>query len=204
MNLFPDITLLLFAYLLGAIPFGYIFTSKYLGKNIMELGSGNIGSTNVERIGGKKLGLLTQVCDISKGLVPVSIVYVLNIKEIGFFREYFIYLVALATIIGHDFSIFLKMKGGKGVNTTLGASVLLAPVAVGISILIYFLVKWKFKTVSIGSIVLALTLLIFELVSHKVGLLFYYLLICTGLIIIKHIPNIKRLMHKTEPKAVDK
>ena len=202
MNFFPEIALILFAYLLGAIPFGYIFTRKYLGKNIMELGSGNIGSTNVERIGGKKLGLLTQVCDISKGLIPVSIVYILNIKGVYNFNEYYIYLVALTPILGHDFSVFLKLKGGKGVNTTLGASVLLAPVAVAISVLIYYLVKWKFKTVSIGSMVLALTLLIFELVSHKVGLLFYYLLICTLLIVFKHIPNIKRLLNKTEPTSV--
>ena len=202
MNFFPEIALILFAYLLGAIPFGYIFTRKYLGKNIMELGSGNIGSTNVERIGGKKLGLLTQVCDISKGLIPVSIVYILNIKGVYNFNEYYIYLVALTPILGHDFSVFLKLKGGKGVKTTLGASVLLAPVAVAISVLIYYLVKWKFKTVSIGSMVLALTLLIFELVSHKVGLLFYYLLICTLLIVFKHIPNIKRLLNKSEPKAL--
>lgn len=202
MNFFPEIALILFAYLLGAIPFGYIFTRKYLGKNIMEHGSGNIGSTNVERIGGKKLGILTQVCDISKGFFPVLIVYALNIKGVYDFKEYFIYLVALVSILGHDFSVFLNLKGGKGVNTTLGASVLLAPVAVGISILIYFLVKWKFKTVSIGSMVLALSLLIFELVSHKVGLLFYYLLICTLLIVYKHIPNIKRLLNKSEPKAV--
>ena len=139
---------------------------------------------------------------MSKGLILVLIVYVLNIKEICSLLEYYIYLVAIVTIIGHDFSIFLKLKGGMGVNTTLGASVLLAAVAVGISVLIYFLVKWKFKTVSIGSIVLALTLLIFELVSHKVGLLFYYLLICTVLILIKHIPNIKRLLNKSEPRSV--
>ena len=202
MNHFPEIALILFAYLLGAIPFGYIFTWKYLGKNIMEHGSGNIGSTNVERIGGKKLGLLTQVCDISKGLIPVLLVYSLNNKGIYNFSEYFIFLVALASILGHDFSVFLKLKGGKGVNTTLGATLLLAPVAVCISVLIYFVVKWKFKTVSIGSIVLALTLLTFELISNKVGLLFYYLLICTLLIVLKHIPNIKRLLNKTEHKAV--
>ena len=202
MNIFPEIALIVFSYLLGAIPFGYVFTRKYIGKNIMEIGSGNIGSTNVERIGGKKLGLLTQICDVSKGLIPVLIVYLLVIKGGYNFSEYFIYLVALASILGHDFSIFLKLKGGKGVNTTLGATLLLAPVAVLISVIIYFLVKWKFKTVSIGSMVLALTLLIFELVTDEIGLLFYYLLICTLLIVFKHIPNIKRLLNKTEHKAV--
>jgi glycerol-3-phosphate acyltransferase PlsY len=202
MNIFPEIALIVFSYLLGAIPFGYVFTRKYIGKNIMEIGSGNIGSTNVERIGGKKLGLLTQVCDVLKGLIPVLIVYLLIIKGGYHFIEYYIYLVALASILGHDFSIFLKLKGGKGVNTTLGASLLLAPVEVGISVAIYFLVKWKYKTVSIGSMVLALTLLIFELVSDEIGLLFYYLLICTLLIVFKHIPNIKRILNKTEPKAV--
>ena len=202
MNLFPEITLILFAYFSGAIPFGYIFTRKYSGKNILKLGSGNIGSTNVERIAGKKPGILTQVCDMSKGLIPVSIAYFLNLKGLYHFSEYFIYLVALATILGHDFSLFLNLKGGKGVNTTLGASLLLVPVSVCISVLIYFIVKWKYKIVSLGSIILALSLSISGLILYHVALPFFYLLICTGLIIFKHIPNIKRLINKTEPTSV--
>ena len=138
---------------------------------------------------------------MSKGLLPVALIYFLQIKNLHHFEEYYIYLVALATILGHDFSVFLKLKGGKGVNTTLGASLLLAPYSVFISVLIYFAIKWNYKIVSLGSISLTISLTITELLIHKVSLPFYYLLICSGLIIIKHIPNIKRLLAGTENKS---
>lgn len=204
MSLWPEIVLILTAYIIGSIPFGYIFTKEFTGKSILELGSGNIGSTNVGRIAGNKLAVLTQICDMSKGLLPVAVVYFLQIKNLHHFEEYYIYLVALATILGHDFSVFLKMKGGKGVNTTLGASLLLAPYSVLLSVMIYFAVKWKYKIVSLGSIVLAISLTITELVIHKVSFSFYYLLTCSVLIIIRHIPNIKRLLIGTENHSKDK
>ena len=198
MSLWPEILLILAAYIIGSIPFGYIFTRKFTGKSILDFGSGNIGSTNVGRIAGKKIAVLTQICDMSKGLLPVALIYFLQIKNLHHFEEYYIYLVALATILGHDFSLFLKLKGGKGVNTTLGASLLLAPFSVLLSVLIYFIVKWKYKFVSLGSICLAISLTICDLVIHGISSLFYYLLICSGLIIVKHIPNIRRLLNGTE------
>jgi glycerol-3-phosphate acyltransferase PlsY len=198
MSFWPDILLILTAYIIGSIPFGYIFTRKYTGKSILVLGSGNIGSTNVGRIAGPKISALTQICDMSKGLLPVALVYFLKIENFFHFEEYYICLVALATILGHDFSLFLKFKGGKGVNTTLGASLLLAPYSVFFSVLVYFVIKWRYKIVSLGSICLAISLALSELAIHKVSSLFYYLLICSGLIIIKHIPNIKRLLSRTE------
>ncbi len=198
MSLWPEILLILAAYIIGSIPFGYIFTRKFTGKSILDFGSGNIGSTNVGRIAGKKIAVLTQACDMSKGLLPVALVYYLNIENFHHLEEYDIYLVALATILGHDFSLFLKLKGGKGVNTTLGASLLLAPFSVLLSVLIYFIVTWKYKFVSLGSICLAISLTISDLVIHGISSLFYYLLICSGLIIVKHIPNIRRLLNNTE------
>jgi glycerol-3-phosphate acyltransferase PlsY len=155
MNLWPEILLVLLAYSMGSIPFGYLFTKKLTGKNIFDLGSGNIGSTNVGRIAGKKIAVLTQVCDMSKGLLPEALTYFLNTENIFHFEKHFIFVVALSTILGHDFSIFLKLKGGKGVNTTLGASLLLAPFSVAVSVLLYFLVKWKYNFVSLASICLA-------------------------------------------------
>jgi len=198
MSLWPEILLILAAYIIGSIPFGYIFTRKFTGKSILDFGSGNIGSTNVGRIAGKKIAVLTQACDMSKGLLPVALVYFLNIENFYHFEKYDIYLVALATILGHDFSLFLKLKGGKGVNTTLGASLPLAPFSVLLSVLIYFIVKWKYKFVSLGSICLAISLTISDLVINGISSLFYYLLICSSLIIIKHIPNIKRLLNNKE------
>lgn len=201
MSLWPEISLILLAYLMGAVPFGYIFTRKFTGKSILELGSGNIGSTNVGRIAGKKIAALTQVCDMLKGLLPVALVYFLQNRDFIHSDDYYICLVAFASILGHDYSVFLKLKGGKGVNTTLGASLFLAPYSVFISVLLYFVVKWKFKIVSIGSIIIAISLPLVEFMIHQLSFVFYYLVICAVLILIKHIPNIKRILNGTEPKS---
>ena len=198
MNLWPEISLVLVAYLIGSIPFGYILTKKFTGKSILELGSGNIGSTNVGRIAGKNIAALTQILDILKGFIPVALVYFIQSMNIFLFGEIFIYIVAFATILGHDFSVFLKFRGGKGVNTTLGASLLLAPFSVFISVFFYFVVKWKYKIVSLGSIVLSIVLTLSDLLVNKITFQFYYLLACSVLIFVLHIPNIKRLLNGNE------
>ena len=196
-----EILLILSSYLLGSIPFGYIFTKKFAGINIREHGSGNIGSTNVRRFAGSKVALLTQFCDMMKGLFPVAILLLIEYKRLYTFDEFFIYAVGLATILGHNFSVFLKFKGGKGVNTTLGASLLLSPYSVFASVLVYFLVKWYSNYVSLGSICLGITLTLTGLIIHKSSYIIYYLLICSLFIVIMHIPNIKRLMNRTESRS---
>jgi glycerol-3-phosphate acyltransferase PlsY len=201
MTMLISIVLVLFAYMLGSIPFGYIFTRRFTGKNILESGSGNIGSTNVGRIAGRKISALTQICDIMKGFLPVSLLWFLQEKNLFQFEGYCIFLVALAAILGHDFSVFLRLKGGKGVNTTLGASLLIAPCSVFISVLIYLILKWKFKIVSLGSIGLAISLPISDLIIHKISFTFYYLLLSSALIIILHFPNIKRLLKGNENRT---
>lgn len=191
----PEILILLFTYLWGSIPFGYLLTKKYLGKDILKLGSGNIGSTNVRRIAGKRLSIITQLMDMLKGLLPVALFMVFDPTTT---IPYYIYLLALAAIIGHDFSLFLKFNGGKGVNTTLGGSVLLAPYAVFISVIVYFIVKWRVRYVSVGSIVIAFTMPIIELIIYGISPTFYYLLICSILIFLRHIKNIIRLINGAE------
>ena len=201
MNLWPEISLVLVAYLVGSIPFGYILTKKFTGKSILGLGSGNIGSTNVGRIAGKKIAALTQLLDMLKGFLPVALVYLLQVMNIFHFEEIYIYIVAFATILGHDFSVFLKFRGGKGVNTTLGASLLLAPFSVFISVFFYFVVKWKYKTVSLGSIVLSILLPVSDLLVNEITFQFYYLSACAVLIVVLHIPNIKRLLNGNENRV---
>jgi len=196
-----EISLILVAYLIGSVPFGYIFTKQIAGINIREHGSGNIGSTNVRRVAGPKVALLTQLCDMFKGLLPVAAVMYVQFRNIYIFDAYFIYAVGLASVLGHNFSLFLKFKGGKGVNTTLGASLLLAPISVFASVLVYYLVKWRSRYVSLGSLFLAGTLTLTEFVIHPVSYLFYYLLSCTLLIVLMHISNIKRLLEGTESRA---
>jgi glycerol-3-phosphate acyltransferase PlsY len=196
-----EVLFVFIAYLVGAIPFGYIFTKRFAGINIREHGSGNIGSTNVRRVAGNKIAIATQLCDMLKGLLPVATVMYLQINNIYTFDTYFIYAIGIASVLGHNFSIFLKFKGGKGVNTTLGASVLLAPFSVFASVLIYFVVRWLSKYVSLGSLFLAVTLTLTDLIIHPVSELFYYLLTFTILIVVMHIPNIKRLIDGTERKV---
>jgi len=186
--------LLVLAYFSGAVPYGYLLTRKSTGLNILKEGSGNIGSTNVGRIAGKTVALQVQLLDMMKGLVPVALVLFLDTMAWMDFPDYFVYLVAFLTIIGHNFSVFLRFRGGKGVNTTLGATVLLAPIPVFLSVAVYFLVKWRFKFVSAGSMALAISLPVIAFLINASPNIQLYLLICSFMILIRHTGNLKRLM----------
>lgn len=191
-------------YVIGSIPTGYIMVKHFTGKNILKLGSGNVGSTNVKRTAGKTLGFLTLIADISKGIIPILVYLLVNtnnqpfnfLNSANLHPE--VYAIALATILGHDFSIFLKFKGGKGVNTTLGATLLIAPIPVIISVMVYMLVKWLYKYTSVGSLCIAITLPITQFCISGCSSTFYYLIICMILIIILHLKNIKRLLKNEE------
>lgn len=197
---FFGVIILCFSYCLGAIPFGYILTKRYTGKNILELGSGNIGSTNVRRNAGKRLSAIVQALDILKGFLPVLSFLLLQKTSWYQLPDYFIFLVALSPIIGHIFSVFLHFKGGKGVNTTIGAAVLLAPVEIVLAIGVYFIVKWQIKYVSAGSIALAVSLPISGIILGAEVYLELFLLICCLLILLRHKSNIRRLIEGNELK----
>lgn len=197
MNTGIQIAYIILSYLLGAIPVGFLLTRYAINKNILELGSGNIGSTNVRRVIGKKFSIITQLLDMTKGFLPVA-VFLLFGKDWMVVPDYYVFLVAFAPIVGHDFSIYLKFKGGKGVNTTLGASVLLAPYSVFTAAAVFYLVKWKFKYSSLGSIALALTLPLIEIIIHGPTPTFYYLLACMALMIFRLRENIVRLARHQE------
>lgn len=192
--------LLVIGYCLGSIPFGYILTKRFTGLNILELGSGNIGSTNVRRNAGRRLSVMVQVLDILKGFIPVALVLLL--KKAGWcdFPDYFTFLVALSTIIGHISSVFLRFKGGKGVNTTIGAAILLAPLEIAFAIVLYFIVKWQAKYVSAGSIALAISLPVSGAILGAEIYVEIFLSVCCFLILFRHLPNIRRLMVGKELK----
>lgn len=197
MSLGRPLFLLMLCYLWGSIPFGYLLVKKAMGKNIMDMGSGNIGSTNVGRVAGKKWALFTQLLDMAKGWLPVALFMFVEPQQQAL-PLHFIYALALAAILGHNFSIFLMFKGGKGVNTTLGASVLLTPWPVFIAVAVYFLVKWRFKYVSLGSLVLGFTMPLAEFIISGRTPGFYYLLIAMVLIVLMHHQNIRRLLNRNE------
>ncbi|PXX96836.1 acyl-phosphate glycerol 3-phosphate acyltransferase [Marinifilum breve] len=198
MTFFWDYALILIAYMLGSFPAGYVYTKISTGKDIRNFGSGNIGSTNVKRIAGSKISIYTQITDMAKGLLPVLFVLLIQEYQLLSISQLLIYFVALATILGHNFSFALKFKGGKGVNTTLGASVLIAPISVFISVAIYFIVKKGFKFVSLGSMAIAICLPLSAYFLGRDQHTILYLLACSLFIFVRHTANIKRLFKGTE------
>lgn len=198
MTFFWDYVLILTAYMLGSFPAGYVYTKISTGKDIRNFGSGNIGSTNVKRIAGSKISIYTQITDMVKGLLPVFFVLLIHKYQFLTISPSLIYFVALAAILGHNFSFLLKFNGGKGVNTTLGASVLIAPISVFISVAVYFIVKKGFQFVSLGSLAIAVCLpLSAYFLGHNQNVILY-LLACSLFIFIRHTANIKRLFKGTE------
>jgi glycerol-3-phosphate acyltransferase PlsY len=190
---FVHFIVLLICYLSGAVPFGFLLTRWFTGLNILEQGSGNIGSTNVGRIAGEKVARRVQILDMLKGLLPVLMLK-LSDQEAMHSPDYFIYLAAFASIVGHNFSVFLRFRGGKGVNTTLGSSFLLVPVEVLSSVIVYFIVKSRYQFASAGSLALALTLPVAGACLQRNYLEMTYLVCCSLMIVIRHVPNIKRLL----------
>ena len=138
-----------YSYFLGSIPFGLIITKKFLGKDIRDIGSGNIGTTNVLRTGNKSLAAATLLFDVLKGYVSIIIAY-------KYFNE-LVYLSALTCFIGHIFPIWLKFKGGKGVATYLG---IILGVSFELSIIfcvVWLLIAIIFRSVSYTHLTLPTT-----------------------------------------------
>ena len=130
--------LILCAYLLGAIPFGYLIVKERAGVDVRSVGSGNVGATNVLRVAGKLPGIGVLVMDMAKGCFPVLVGRLLGMApEI-------LAAAAVAAVLGHVFPVFLGFRGGKGVATAMGAFLALAPIATMTSVVTFILlVVWK-------------------------------------------------------------
>jgi acyl phosphate:glycerol-3-phosphate acyltransferase len=139
------------AYLLGAIPFGYLFVRYTMGQDVRTLGSGNIGATNVHRTAGRKAGIAVLVLDIAKGFLAVFIAAKLTGgSPMG------LAVGALAVMAGHAFPVFLGFKGGKAVASFIGAFLFIAPVALAAVLGVFVVVVALTKYVSLASMVSAL------------------------------------------------
>lgn len=134
------------SYIIGSIPFGY-FAGKVKGIDIREKGSGNIGATNITRILGWKIGSLVFIADIVKGAIPV-----LFLKTLGTFSENFPLTVGIATILGHNYSCFLRFKGGKGIATTAGVLIVWAPIALGITLSAWLIALGLTRIAAVASV----------------------------------------------------
>jgi glycerol-3-phosphate acyltransferase PlsY len=184
---------LIVSYLIGAIPTGVLLTRLAGVGDVRQAGSGNIGATNVYRVAGRRLGVLTLVGDALKGLFPVLFVTVglhLPAAQVG--------MVAAAAFLGHCYPIYLGFKGGKGVATALGIYLILSPSAILIALFLFAAVLWKWRYVSLASISAA------GAAPFLVGLLegslplFLATLFISAMVILRHRGNIRRLIDGTE------
>ena len=187
--------LVILGYLVGAIPFGLVF-GKCLGVDVRSAGSGNIGATNVIRLLGKKLGLLTLAADAAKAVLPMA--FAALILRGSPAADLWVALVGAAAFLGHIYPVYLGFKGGKGVATALGVFFYIQPMAVLICVIVFVIVVWLWGYVSLGSLIASALMPLFLLLSDKsgvdVGLAFFV----SVLIWFKHIDNIKRLIRHEE------
>jgi len=195
MSLSTNFYFIIIFYFIGSIPFALILTKLFGHGDIRDIGSGNVGATNVLRTGNKYLAFLVLCLDILKGLLPFII---LN----AFYDIKMIHLIFLChfAILGHIFPIWLKFKGGKGVATYIGF-------LFGVNSLLglFFLITWMavaliFRYSSLSSILASLVApLYFFFISsnHYIGFFLLYLFL---LIVLKHLENIKRLISRSENK----
>jgi glycerol-3-phosphate acyltransferase PlsY len=211
------------AYLLGSIPFGYLLVRLFRKEDIRSFGSGNIGATNVARSGAKGLGIATLVLDALKGFIAVAvaermntmhhsevsytsggeIVHVLTFPDLSTA----IALSAVFAILGHVFPVWLRFKGGKGVATGLGVFMAISPKAVGVALVVFAVVFFLTRFVSLASVVSAAVFPVVAIlmqrdsITRSVAFAMWFVAL---IIVLKHRANIVRLAEGTEPRFGNK
>ena len=179
-----------YSYLLGSIPFGLVLTKIFLKKDIREIGSGNIGTTNVLRTGKKSLAIVTLILDLLKGYFSITLTFI--------YFENLISYSALICFIGHIFPVWLKFKGGKGVATYLGVVLALSYKFFLIFGITWLVLSFLFRYASLSSIISSLIVFVFSyfFYSNFSLILFIFFII----IIYTHRENIVRLKNSEESK----
>ncbi|WP_215905211.1 glycerol-3-phosphate 1-O-acyltransferase PlsY [Wolbachia pipientis] len=179
------------SYILGSIPFSLIIT-KIKGINLREVGSGNIGATNVARTGNKFLAVLTLLLDSFKGFIAIYI------AQQFFDNDLWIYASAILAVLGHMFPIWLRFNGGKGVATTLGILIALNIPLASVFVFIWLIVFFTFRYSSLASLTAAVITVVASFFFQKE--LFLALLIVAILLFLKHHRNITNLLQGRERK----
>lgn len=191
------------SYLIGSINFSIILSRIIGKKDIRESGSGNAGATNMLRTYGKKMGVITLLLDVLKGVVVILLVRVVSTKfDLGVGGEY---IAGVCVVLGHNFPLYFGFKGGKGVATSLGV-VLMLDWKVGLIVMVIALAVMAItRYVSLGSIIGGAAYIIIEAVkaiaAHEYNVIqLVCVIIIGGLLIVRHHANIKRLLNGTENK----
>ena len=192
------------AYLLGSVPFGFLI-AKTRGQDIRTLGSGNIGATNVFRSVSKPLGILTFALDFLKGFAGVQWIPVLAslLTGVSYENMYFPVFCGAMTVVGHNWTLFLGFKGGKGIATSAGLLLGLSPAGVGIAFVAWLITFLASRYVSVASITAAVVLGLAAWPLHlkENGLWFPCVLTLLALLAVwKHRTNIARLRAGTESR----
>jgi glycerol-3-phosphate acyltransferase PlsY len=185
---------LIATFLVAGIPFGLLYVKIFQKKDVRTVGSGNIGATNVLRAAGAGIALLTAVSDILKSFIPV-------ILARKFFSDsLFPYLVWMTAVLGHCFSPYLKLKGGKGVSTFFGGLLALEPLAALITFVIWVLVIAVSQYVSLGSMIASAVPFVTFLIRGATPDILLISFLLPLVIVYRHKDNIRRLLNKTENK----
>ncbi len=194
-------TLLITAsYLIGAVPFGLIFARLFSGVDVRSVGSGNIGATNVLRASGKKAAILTLLADGVKGFLPVLLV------RLQFHDDAATALCGIAAILGHNFPIYLKFRGGKGVATSFGVVLAVAP-WIGLFALLAWLASaalWRYSSLAALISFAGYAFLSFFVFPQEAKAYLALSLFIAGMIYFRHRDNIKRLLSGDEPRIGEK
>ena len=185
-------TIGIISYLMGSIPFGLILTRVFLKKDIRDIGSGNIGATNVLRTGNKLIGYTTLILDILKAIIPVIYVKI-NFPEL-------IFIASLCAFLGHVFPVWLKFKGGKGVATYVGILFSINVLLGIIFVVIWGVVFLIFKYSSLSSIIGSLSIPTYLFITGETNSVIFFTIMFV-LIFFTHRENIKRLKNKEESKT---
>ena len=186
--------LIILSYFFGAIPSGVWIGKIFKNIDVRDYGSKNSGATNSYRVLGAKLGIAVLIIDVLKGFIPLYIASKFNLK----YND--LVMLGLVAILAHTFSCFISFKGGKGVATSLGVFLFLAPVITLILLVIFILVVYFTKYISLGSITAAFLLPIFTFFTHRDTYLFTLSVVIAIFVIYRHKTNISRLLSGTENK----
>lgn len=191
------------AYLWGSIPYGFLI-ARMNGVDIRTVGSGNIGMTNVYRCVGKTAGIATFICDLFKGYAGAALLAPLLLRFISGPADTLaasVFAGAL-TVVGHNWTCFLGLKGGKGVASSLGLLIGLAPAAAGIAGLVFVVLFIAFRYISLSSIGAAASIIVSSWFLYKGAPLWFpgVLSLLGAIAILKHRSNITRLLAGTEPR----
>jgi glycerol-3-phosphate acyltransferase PlsY len=188
------LTLSCLAFLLGSFPSGLVLARAATGRDVRRYGSGNIGASNVSATAGWWVGLAVGVLDVLKGVLPVLLARLLGVSAVG------VAIVALAAVLGHNFSLFLRFRGGKGVATSFGASLVVAPLATLLAAVTWVLAVAISRYASVASLTALAALPIYMALTRSDPAFVVLGIVLFLLAAARHWENILRLVSGTETK----